>query len=133
MVPPGITDTGGPSWGIVFMLLTVVFNIIMGLLQYSVGALVRDMKNKINNLDEKTTRIDNTYVSRDELDKHTARLEAQSLRMHIDNKDTMLRIEAKVEHGGHTRHEIRDGTNAVKMMLESFLAKLDNPSKHNKD
>jgi hypothetical protein len=79
------------------------------------------------------------YVTREELERHVGRLESAGLRMHTDNKeanreikDTMQRIEGKIEHGGETRHDIRDNVNAVQLMLRRTLEELKQERERNK-
>jgi len=79
------------------------------------------------------------YVTREELERHVGRLESAGLRMHTDNKeanreikDTMQRIEEKIEHGGQTRHDIRDSVSAVQLMLKRTLEELRQERERNK-
>lgn len=67
--------------------------------------------------------LERTYVSREELDRHVQRLEAASLRMHEDNKGSLIRIEAKIERGAQTRHDIKDAVGAMQLMLRAALKK----------
>jgi hypothetical protein len=120
-------DADGPTWKWVAVSALAVVQILFGWMAKGVKDELKSQGSRLDRMDD----LHRTYVTRDELERHSERLEASSLRMHADNKETnremketMQRIEEKLEHGGQTRHGILDGVNAVQLMLRSTLEQL---------
>jgi len=120
-------DTDGPTWKVVALGALAVVQILFGWMAKGVKDEQKSQGGRLDRMDE----LHRSYVTRDELERHIGRLEASGLRMHSDNKETnremkatMQRIEEKLEHGGQTRHDIRDGVNAVQLMLKRTLEEL---------
>jgi hypothetical protein len=110
-------DTDGPTWKVIAVGA-------VGLVQILFGWLALGFRSTQERHSARLDILERTYVTRDELDRHIVRLEAAGLRMHQDNQNTMGRIEEKLEHGGHTRHGILDGVNAVQLLLKRTLEEL---------
>jgi dsDNA-specific endonuclease/ATPase MutS2 len=75
-------------------------------------------------LDDHSTRIsklEGSYVTQEQLDKHLDKLEAVSFRMHAENKNSLERIEEKVANASNTRHDIRDSSHTMLTMLRELV------------
>ena len=70
---------------------------------------------------DRLNALEKSYVTRAELDQHVQRLEAASIRKHVENREALERIESKIEHSSETRHEIRDSVHATQMMIRAWL------------
>lgn len=113
---PVQVDVDGPGWRI---LAIAAWSILASVFAWVANGLRAEQKAHGERID----KLERTYVTRDELDKHVARLEAASQRMHSDNQAALIRIEEKIERGSQTRHDIRDGVGAIQLMLKAALQK----------
>lgn len=124
-------EPDGPGW----RTLTIAVSVLLtGLFSWIANSLRNEQKEQ----GERISKLENklpSYISRDELTEELTTLRADNLRMHQetradnlrmhgDNQGLLQRIEDKVERGSQTRHDIRDGVNAVQLMLRATLEKM---------
>ncbi len=122
---PIAVEPDGPTWRWIALCA-------LGVVQFLFGLMIRSVRDALKEQGLKIGDLERTSVSRDELERHVERLEASGVRMHQDNQNTMHRIEEKLESGGHTRHDIRDGVGAIQLMLRKTLEELKQERAGNK-
>jgi len=88
----------------------------VGLVQILILWFAKGFSKRLDKLEDNEEK----YVTREEFEKHIARLELTTQRNHTDNKETMQRIMDKLERGGNTRHDIADGVHGVSLMTREI-------------
>jgi len=106
----------GPDWKYVAIAA-------WGVLVLAFGWIARMLHTEQKQHADRIGKIESTYVNRDELDKDLAQMRVETLRMHQENQNFLLRIDEKLERGSNTRHDIRDSLNAMQLMLSAALEK----------
>ncbi len=111
-------EPDGPTWKVIALGALGVAQLLFA---WIAGWILKSLREMQQIQEVRITKLENTYVTRDELDRHVQRLEESARRMHEINTATMTRIEEKVERASQTRHDIRDSVHATQLMVREFL------------